>query len=186
MKTELLSFVNVKQEESLKIYNTFRIGGICKYMIEPVDIEELKRVLKYVKDHQMKFFLLGNGSNVILNDAYYDGVVIRLNHFDSIHIENDRAVVGAGVMLPKLAQETLRQGYTGFEWACGIPGTVGGAVFGNAEAYKESTFDSLLEVLVLTPQLEVKTLKKEELTFAYRTSCFKESPGNIILISECW
>lgn len=181
MKTDIKIFKNVKENESLKKYNTFQIGGTCKYMVEPTTKEELLEILKYLKETQEKYFVLGNGSNVILNDEYYDGVIIRLVHFDHLKISSNQVFVGAGVMLPKLAMETLRAGYTGFEWACGIPGTVGGAIYGNAEAYKESTFDRMIDVTVLTPELEIKTFKKEELSHGYRTSYFKENPGNIIL-----
>lgn len=181
MKTELLRFGLVREEESLKKYNTFKIGGTCKYMIEPNDTQELLSLLTYIKEKQMKYFILGNGSNVILNDEYFDGVVIRLVNFNRLEIDSCLVTVGAGVMMPKLALETIQRGYQGLEWAVGIPGSVGGCIYGNAEAYKESTFDFLHEVTVITPSFELKTLKKSDLSFGYRTSFFKENPGYIIL-----
>lgn len=181
MKTELLHFGHVKEEESLKKYNTFRIGGICKYIIEPETVEKLVKLVKYLNSKEEKYFVLGNGSNVIISDEYYDGVVIRLNHFDRLDITVNEVKVGAGVMLPRLAISTMNEGYTGFEWACGIPGTVGGAIYGNAEAYKESIFDHLVDVTVITPNCEVKTFLKSELSHSYRTSFFKETKGYLIL-----
>jgi UDP-N-acetylmuramate dehydrogenase len=181
MKTELLQFGIIKEHENLKKYNTFQLGGFCKYMIEPRNVKELCHLLSYLKTEKIKFFILGNGSNVILSDEYYDGVVIRLNHFDEIDIHDQEVSVGAGVMLPKLAMETMRNHLKGFEWAFGIPGTVGGAIYGNAEAYKESMFDYLVQVEVITPSNEVKTFLKQDLTYAYRTSFFKENPGFVIV-----
>lgn len=181
MKTELLQFGIIKEQENLKKYNTFRLGGTCKYMIEPRNKLELQRLLIYLKEEKIKYFILGNGSNVILNDADYDGVVIRLNQFDHLLVEDHQITVGAGVMLPKLTLETMRYNLSGFEWAYGIPGTVGGAIYGNAEAYKEAMFDHLLEVSVITPENEFKVFQKEELTYGYRTSFFKENPGYVIL-----
>ncbi len=180
MKTELLQFQEVLQDVSLKPYNTLHIGGVCKYMVFPHTCEELQQLLLTIQENHLKYFILGNGSNVILSDEYYDGVVILLSHFDQIVYEGNQVHVGAGVLMPKFSMDVVSKGYSGFEWAVGIPGTIGGCIVGNAEAYKESTFDYLVDVTVLY-QGTIQVMKKEELSYAYRTSFFKEHPGYVIL-----
>lgn len=181
MREKLVEWGDLLEEVSLSCYNTFHIGGVCKYLISPRNETELLQLVTYLKEQKIKYFILGNGSNVIFSSEYYDGVIISLKYFDEIVIENDIACVGSGVMMPKLAMKTIEEGFTGFEWAVGIPGTVGGCIYGNAEAYKESTFDRLIDVTVLTPENELKVFKKEDLTYSYRTSFFKENKGYIIL-----
>jgi len=181
MKQELKLCEDCLTNVSLKNYNTFRIGGVAKYLVAPKDEAELLSLLQYLLKERIPYFILGNGSNVIFSDSIYEGVIIRLNHFQEIVKKGDRIFVGSGVMMPRFAMAMIEESYCGFEWAVGIPGTVGGCVYGNAEAYKESTFDHLISVKVITPNLEIKELKKEELSFGYRTSFFKTHPGYVIL-----
>lgn len=181
MKNKLAQYGEVLEHVSLKQYNTFRIGGLCKYMVFPSNKEDLKNLVILLQQEAVSYFVLGNGSNVILSDDYYDGVIIVLKKMDSFEIKENQVLVGAGIMMPKLAMETINHNLAGFEWAVGIPGTVGGCIYGNAEAYKESTFDYLETVTVLNPQNEIEVLKKSDLSYGYRTSYFKTHPGYIIL-----
>lgn len=181
MKQELKLCEDCMMDVSLKNFNTFRIGGTAKYLASPKNTDELLSLLNYLNVEQIPYFILGNGSNVILSSDTYEGVVIRLNHFQDVSFSNDAVYVGAGVMMPKFASMLVDSSYTGFEWAIGIPGTVGGCIYGNAEAYKESTFDYLISVKVITPSLEVREMKKEELSYGYRTSFFKTHSGYVIL-----
>ncbi len=173
----------MKEYVSLKNKNTYRIDTSTRYYYEPENKEDLQEFLKYAKTKQLDYFLLGNGSNVILSDTMYPGVVVKLNtsEFQKIEYNGSEVWAGSGVMMPKLAQNIIEHGLKGLEWASGIPGTVGGSVFGNAGAYNEATFDHLLSVTYLDAEGKVQTKTKENLTYGYRTSYFKEHPENIIL-----
>lgn len=181
MIEELKKFGIVLENVSLKTYNTYRIEVTCKYMLHPIDYEGLIGFLKYAQKTNLKYFVIGNGSNIILTDDYYNGVIVKLDQFKKITYNNNLVTVGSGVMINFLAYDIISHGLSGLEWASGIPGTIGGCIFGNAEAYRVSTFENLKTVTYLTKDLEIKTENKENLTHGYRTSYFKENPENIIL-----
>ncbi len=181
MKEKLMECGDLLEEVSLKCYNTFRVGGICKYLVSPRTDLELQKLIRYLKKEKISYFILGNGSNLIFSESYYDGVVILLKNFNQIMIKDTRVIAGAGVLMPRLAMLTIQENLTGFEWAIGIPGSVGGCIYNNAEAYKESTFDHLVEITLLTPDNEIKTMPSSAFSSGYRTSFFKENKDYIIL-----
>lgn len=182
MFEELKKYGIVLENVSLKTYNTYRIDVSCKYMLHPTSYEKVKEFLKYANNNNnVSYFILGNGSNVILADNFFDGVVVKLDQLKKILYNECFVTVGAGVMLNFLARDIIEHGLSGLEWASGIPGTIGGSIYGNAEAYKTAIFDNLETVTYITPNLEIKTSKKKELFYNYRTSYFKENPGNVIL-----
>lgn len=180
MIKELESICEIKCEEDLTKYNTYRINSVCHALVFPKTIKELKSVLFVLKKYSIKYLILGNGSNVIL-PSYYDGVVIKLNNFVDCDIRNNEVVVGSGYMMNKLSNELSNMGYTGYEWASGIPGSVGGCIYNNAGAYKMSISDLLISVSVLKGD-EIIELSCDECNFGYRTSIFKDS-GNYIILS---
>lgn len=166
---------------SLKDYNTYKIGGIAKLIVFPKNRDMLIELLTYVRNNDVKYKIIGNGSNLIFSDQNYNGVIIKLDRFDKLHISKTTVIVESGYSLMKLAQKTMRMGLTGLEFASGIPGTVGGAVIMNAGAYKSDMSYIIKEVEVLTPDLEIKTLSNEELDYNYRTSFLKKNPEYICL-----
>lgn len=178
---ELAKFGYLEEHVNLKKYNTYRINTTCRYMLHPDSIEKLQAFLEYAKENHIPFFVLGNGSNVILSDTEYEGVIIKLDKLQEVKYQGVEVYVTSGVMINSLAFQILDHGLTGLEWASGIPGSVGGCIFGNAEAYKTSTFDCLKEVTFLDENGKITTLPKESISYGYRTSYFKENPGNIIL-----
>ncbi len=165
----------------LKNYTTYKIGGTAKVMIFPKNIEDLVELIKYIKIKNIKYFVLGNGSNVIFSDKEFDGIIIKLDCFDDIEIKKDVITAGAGASLMKTALKSAREGLTGLEFATGIPGTVGGAVYMNAGAYKSDMGYVVKKVQVLTPDLKVITMVNKELDFHYRTSFLKRHKGYICL-----
>lgn len=179
----LSKFGYLEEHVNLKKYNTYRIDTTCRYMLHPDSVEKLQEFLKYAEKNHFSFFVLGNGSNVILSDTEYNGVIIKLDKLQDVQYNGSEVYVAADVMINSLALQILNHGITGLEWASGIPGTVGACIFGNAEAYKTSTFDCLKEVTFLTSDGEIKTLPKEKISYGYRTSYFKENPRNIILFA---
>lgn len=170
-------------DESIKKYNTYKIGGIAKIVVMPKDIDKLIYTIKTLKENKIKYKIIGRGSNLIFSDMDYEGCLIRLDEFNKIEINDTVVKVGAGYSLMKLALEVTKRGLSGLEFATGIPGSVGGAVFMNAGAYKLDMGYVTSEVEVLdTNNLEVTTLYNSELDFHYRSS-YLQTHTNLICIS---
>lgn len=165
----------------LKNYTTYKVGGEALALVIPNGVEELITLLKYVRENNIKYKIIGNGSNLIFNDKGYNGIVIKLSKFDDLKIENRLVTVGSGYSLIKLCLKVARLGLTGLEFASGIPGTIGGAVFMNAGAYKSDMGYVVKSVKVLTPDYEIKTLTNKELDFHYRTSFLQKNPDFVCL-----
>jgi UDP-N-acetylmuramate dehydrogenase len=147
----------------------------------PKTIEELKLILSYIKENNIKYYMLGNGSNIILSMDYYDGVMIKLDNFNSVVYKDNLVTAGAGCSLIKLSLDTIEKGFSGMESLTGIPGAVGASVAMNAGAYNSDISEVLKEVTVLTPDNEIKIMKNSELEFAYRNSFLKRNKKYIVL-----
>ncbi len=165
----------------LSKYTTYQVGGVAQLMAFPKNTEKLICLLKYLKANQIPYKVLGNGSNTLFSDKKYPGVIIRLNCFDDVEVKGTKITVGAGYSLMKLASQAARRGLTGLEFASGIPGTVGGACFMNAGAYKSDMGYIVTSVKVLTPDFKVITMTNRELDFHYRTSFLQKHPDYICL-----
>lgn len=165
---------------SLKKYTTFKLNEIASMIVFPENVDVLITLLTYLKKNNIKHKIIGNGSNLIFT-SNYDGVLIKLDCFNEFKLEDTVVTVGAGYSLVKLAIKLSKLGLTGLEFATGIPGTVGGAVFMNAGAYKSDMGYVVSEVKVLTPDLEIKTLYNRDLNFHYRTSFLQNNPEYICL-----
>ncbi len=161
-----------EKDIDLKRYNTLKIGGKAKYLFSPENTESLIKNLNYFTENNIKYYILGLGSNVILPDEDFDGVIISLKNFNYVNIVNDICTVGAGVSLPVLNNTLLKEKFTNFAWAGSIPGSVGGSIMGNAEAYKKSMFDDLISITVVING-EIKELKKNEIEHGYRFTSLK-------------
>ena len=186
MIDKLREYAELEEHATLKNLNTYHIGGTAKYLISPNSINDLINVLKLLKENNIKYFILGNGSNIVLNSREYDGAVIRLNKLNGIeiHTDLDMAYAEAGVMLPKLVQETINSSLTGLEFAAGIPGTVGGSVYGNAGAYNACILDYIESVTVLDENYEIKVIEHEDIKYEYRSTMFKEDKKYIIVAAK--
>ena len=164
----------LKKNVSFKSLTTFKIGKTAKYVFYPKDVSSLKKVLILLKNNNIKYKIFGNGSNIIVSDKDYDGVIIKLTNLNKLKIDKTLIEVESGYSLMKLANDVIKLGLSGLEWACGIPGTVGGAVYMNAGAYKLSISDILIDALVLDENMNIITLNNEDLKFKYRYSIFME------------
>lgn len=173
--------ITYKEETSLKNYNTYRINTIAKFIVFPKTVEELQKIIKHLKDNHIKYYLLGNGSNVIFSMEYYDGVIIKLDNLNKITYNNNLVTAEAGCLLIKLSLDTIEKGLTGMEFSTGIPGCVGASVAMNAGAYNSDISQVLKEATVLTPENEIKIMKNEEFEFEYRDSFIKKNKNYIIL-----
>lgn len=168
---DIMDQESVLLDEPMKKHTTFRIGGPSDYFVLPKNIEEVKGVIALCKEKEVPFYILGNGSNLLVSDDGFRGVIIQLyKNMSHIEVEGNAIRAQVGALLSKIAAEALQNGLTGFEFASGIPGTLGGAVVMNAGAYGGEMKDVLTEVTALTQDGEVKVLKKEELDLGYRTS----------------
>lgn len=156
--------------EPLAKYSTFKIGGPADIYIAPKDVDELLRLIQYLKEQGIDFIVLGNGSNVLISDEGFRGAVINLESgLNFIRIEEGYVVAGAGVKLAKFVDFCIENGFQGVEMMAGIPGTLGGAIIMNAGAYSAEISDHLVDVDVIRG-LNLVRLKKEECGFGYRTS----------------
>ena len=170
----------LEKEVSLKKYTTYRAGGTANIVI-PKDLDKLIELLNLLKSNNIEYKILGNGSNLIFSDKPYEGILIKLSSFDSLEINDTTVKVGAGYSLIALAMKVSRMGLSGMEFATGIPGTVGGAVYMNAGAYKSDMGYIVKEVTLLTPDFEVVTMSNKDLNFKYRSSFLQKNSGYICL-----
>ena len=175
---------NVKLQEPMKKHTTFRIGGPADYYLCPHSTKELQAVLQICRQEELPFFILGNGSNLLVSDQGYRGAVIQLwKNMSDVEREGTRICAQAGALLSKIAAAAFEDGLTGMEFAAGIPGTLGGAVVMNAGAYGGEMKDILKEVRVMDQEGTILTLSAEELELGYRTSIVKKK-GYIVLSAD--
>lgn len=179
MIEELNKILNVNLDFDLTNYNTYRLKSVAKVFVSIKNEAELVKVLMVLDKYNIKWFVIGNGSNVIL-PSYYDGVVIKLDGFNNYEINGDLLVAGCSCMLNKLANNISNLGYKGLEWACGVPGTIGGSVCGNAGCYGSSISDVLVSCRVLENG-KIKVLENSDLMFDYRMSMLKDNKNIIVL-----
>lgn len=184
---ELLLIVSeekIKIKEPMKNHTTFRVGGPADFFVTPETPEEVKRVIDLCTDVGVSYFVLGNGSNLLVSDQGYRGVVVQIfKEMNRICSEGDVINAQAGALLSAIAARALENGLTGFEYASGIPGTLGGACVMNAGAYGGEMKNVLKSVKVLTPEGEICQIPGEELEMGYRTSLIARK-GYIVLEAE--
>lgn len=173
--------IEMYEDVSLKKYNTYRLDVKCDYLVFPKDIDEVVKLISFLKENNYKYLVLGNGSNVIFKNNRYNGVVIKLSKLDKIDFDGDKVVVGAGVSLSKLANMAINNSLSGLEFSVSIPGEIGASVSMNAGAYNESFSDVFVSAKVLTPKLEIIELTNEDMDFSYRNSFIKKNKDYIVL-----
>lgn len=177
----LLGEERVKVNEPMKRHTTFRIGGPADYFLMPSSEKELKGIIEICKSEGLPYFILGNGSNLLVSDKGYRGVIVQLyKNYGDIAVKGDEIHASAGALLSQIAAAARNSSLTGFEFAGGIPGTLGGAVVMNAGAYGGEMKDVLKEVTVMTAEGEILTLPAEKLQMGYRTSIVK-TKGYLVL-----
>ena len=178
---DLLGEEKVKVDEPMKRHTTFRIGGPADYFLLPSSEEELSGILKICKNEELPYFILGNGSNLLVSDAGYRGVIVQIyKEMNEVKVEGDLVKAQAGALLSGIAAKALGAELSGFEFASGIPGTIGGACVMNAGAYGGEMKDVLESVTVLTGEGKIIELGRNELELGYRTSVIAKK-GYIVL-----
>lgn len=179
---EQLEVGNVRFDEPMADHTTFKIGGPADLLVEVENEEELVRILEALKEMKVPYFVLGGGSNILVGDKGFRGLVIKLSN-PSLEIENNIVLAGAGVPIAVLLDECKKNSLAGSEFMAGIPGTVGGSIRGNAGAWQNGIGEKVSRVKILTEDGEVKWISKEECQFSYRDSRFKHNK-EIILAAE--
>ncbi len=189
--------IKIQKNIFLSKYTTFKIGGPAKFFCVVENIDEIKEALEFAEKNKLKIFVLGGGSNLLISDKGFDGLVIRIMN-QELGIKNNKIFVGSGLSLAKLVGESVKNNLTGLEWVAGIPGTVGGAIANNAGANGKCMEDILDEVEVITIhfakmvegilgtgitnyELRITKLGNKQCKFSYRNSIFKEEKKYIIL-----
>lgn len=171
-------------DEPMKQHTTFRVGGNADYFVMPQSAEEVKNIVALCKEADMPYYILGNGSNLLVGDKGYRGVIIQIyKEMNHIRIDGDKVIAQAGALLSRVGTATLEAELTGFEFAAGIPGTVGGAVVMNAGAYGGEMKDIIASATVLTQDGDIIAINKEDLELGYRTSVIAKK-GYVVLEAE--
>ena len=171
----------IRIDEPMKNHTSFKIGGPADLHLAPESIEQLKYAIKVCKDYDFPYFILGNGSNLLVKDGGYRGLMIHIfRNMNEVQIDDEDVYVQAGALLVKVANACLEHGLTGFEFAHGIPGTIGGAINMNAGAYGGEMKQVIVSADVIDSNGELVTLSKEELDLGYRTS--KIQTGEMVVV----
>lgn len=179
----LAPYGTVQCSVSLADLTTFKVGGLADYLLHPHDLFALLQVSERLRQEGIPYKILGNGSNILANDAPYHGVIVKLTRcLRFLYIDHAQILVGAGHSLIACAYAASKAGLSGLEWAGGIPGTIGGALYMNAGAYKAQMSQFVVEVLVLRGE-QLVWLSREQCAFAYRESVFKHC-GDIIIAAR--
>lgn len=168
--------------EPMKNHTTFRIGGPCEVLVEPETEEQILNVLNLIKENNLRYMVIGNGSNLLVKDIGIKGVVLKiLDKFSEIKINGTEIIANSGTKLSKIAKIAIENELKGFEFASGIPGSIGGAVTMNAGAYGFEMKDVIKSVRVIEKALTIKEYSKDEMNFKYRNS--KVQDDNLIVLS---
>jgi len=174
----------IKENQDLRKYTTYRVGGIARYIILPDSEASLARIVEYCYDNHIKFNVIGHGSNVIVPNFAFDEPLIKLDRLDKIIIRDDYFEVGSGYSLIKLALELARKGISTLTFASGIPGSVGGSIFMNAGAYKEDISQHIISVEVIDKEGKVSTIMAEDMEFGYRQSLLKQRRDLVVVSAK--
>ena len=180
---EELAGIEILFDEPLKQYTYTKVGGAADYLAFPRNQYELKRIVTFANAHEIPWMVLGNSSNIIVRDGGIEGFVIMFDHFHDVRVNGYVIEAEAGAKLIDVTHVARYHSLTGFEFACGIPGSIGGAVYMNAGAYGGEIAHILQSCKVLTPEGEIKTLTAEELAFGYRHSKIQET-GDVVISAK--
>ena len=167
---EFYDINDIKIDEKLSEYVNFKVGGPADILLIPNSKEQVIKSIKICKENNIPFYLIGNGSNILVRDGGFRGVVLSLKNVKNIYVDGEKIEAECGVMLKEVSDKAIENSLTGFEFACGIPGTIGGAVFMNAGAYDGEISKVIESAAVIDENCNIIRLSREELDFGYRSS----------------
>lgn len=182
LELEKLNLGKSEKDISLSTLTTYKTGGIAKLVVYPNNINNLKQLLKLIHKYNIKYFILGKGSNTLFSDKEFNGVIIKLDKLNNFKIKETEIYVESGMILSELVQASVKNELTGLEFAIGIPGTIGGAIYMNAGAYGNNMSKIIKSVIVLNEELQIEEIPLEKLKFDYRYSIFQDNK-NLICVA---
>ncbi len=175
----------VKFNEPMSNHTTIKVGGKADVLVVPTTKEDIINVLKFAKENSIPVTVIGNGSKLLVRDKGIRGIVIKISSkFSDYKIEENKVIVCAGMSMPKLSRIVMKEGLSGLEFACGIPGVVGGGIRMNAGAYGGEISDVLVNTTYIDDNLNIKILDHKDHNFSYRYSYFKDHPSFVIISAE--
>lgn len=178
--TAFYSDEDVKIDEKLSQYVNFKVGGPADILVTPINKEQIVKTVAVCKENNIPFYVIGNGSNLLVKDGGFRGVVISLTKVSNVTVDGERIEAECGAMLKQVSDKAVENSLTGFEFACGIPGTVGGAVFMNAGAYNGEMSQIIESADIIDENGDISTLTNEELELGYRSSIVMKK-GYVVL-----
>ena len=179
---EILSKDSIKYNEPMKKHTTMKVGGPCDCMVEPSSIEEIQKVLEYVKENNIKYYIMGNGSNLLVKDEGVHALIIKIaNKFSGFEVNGEYIKAYSGCSVPKLSQIAKENSLSGLEFACGIPGSVGGGIRMNAGAYGSEMVNVVEKVGFLDENGNLKEIDGKDAHFTYRHSMFVDNPQYVVV-----
>ena len=182
LELEKLNLGKIEKDILLSTLTTYKTGGIAKLVVYPNNINNLKQLLKLINKYNINYFILGKGSNTLFSDNEFNGVIIKLDKLNNFEIKQNEIYVESGMILSKLVQESVKNNLTGLEFAIGIPGTIGGAIYMNAGAYGSNMSNIIKSVIALNEKLQIEEIPLEKLKFDYRYSIFQANK-NLICVA---
>lgn len=174
----------ILRQEPMRLHTTFRVGGSAALFLELQSEQEFRDILTLLHAEEEDYFTVGNGSNLLISDTGYNGVILHPSkNFGDVRVEGERLICESGATLAAIARTALEQELTGFEFAAGIPGSLGGAIVMNAGAYDGEMKQVVETVKLITPEGEIITKDSEEMEFSYRHSILKEKPYLVLSVT---
>lgn len=175
----------VRFNEPMKNHTTIKVGGNADVLVMPSTKEDIINVLRFAKENNIPVTIIGNGSKLLVTDKGIRGIVIKISSkFSEYKIEDEYVTACAGMSMPKLSRLVMKEGLSGLEFACGIPGVLGGGIRMNAGAYGSEISSVLVRTTYIDDKLNIKTLEHDEHNFSYRYSYFKDHPSFVIISAE--
>lgn len=181
----ILDKSRIKYNEPMKNHTTMKVGGNCDCLVLPESIEEIKNIITYAKENKIDYYVIGNGSNLLVIDEGVHALIIKItNKFAKVDVIGEEIIATSGASMPIVSINARKNSLTGFEFACGIPGTIGGGVRMNAGAYGGEIADIFVEATYLDTDGSIKNISKEKMNFGYRHTYFSDNPELIILSAK--
>ncbi|MBK5239625.1 UDP-N-acetylmuramate dehydrogenase [Clostridium sp.] len=182
---EVIDRANIKLNEQMKTHTYFKVGGPADILVTPEDINQVSAVIKICKEYKVNYYLIGNGSNLLVKDGGIRGVVLKLSKLNKIQVQGNKIIAESGATLYDVAHSALGAGLKGMEFASGIPGSIGGAAAMNAGAYDGEMSMVMESVLVIDNNGKLLTLAKDEMKLEYRSSAVLKHGHTVVEVTLC-
>lgn len=181
--TEILDSKDIEIDEPMKNHTSFKVGGPVDILVNPENHKQVLDIISLCKEDNVPYYIIGNGTNLLVKDGGIRGVVIKLCKLNEITLDQDKLIAKSGALLKDVSDIALKQGLAGFEFACGIPGSIGGAVAMNAGAYNGEISNVIESAKVIDNEGNIKILNKDQLELGYRMSSILKHGYTVIEVT---